>query len=151
MLVKVDRASMANGLEVRPPFLDHELVEWAARLPTDKKIQGFEGKAILKSVLEPMLPREVLYRPKQGFSVPLSAWLRGEFDGRIRDLVADSPLSNSGLFDTGFLRRLADEHRSGRRDHSRTLWALVMFDAFLRRPWAETTPTAGGAPRRAVA
>ena len=84
MLVKVDRASMAHGLEVRAPLLDHHLVEWAAGLPTRFKLNGFEGKAILKKALEPHVPHELLYRPKQGFSLPLAPWLRGNSSHGLR-------------------------------------------------------------------
>lgn len=136
MLTKVDRASMANSLEVRAPFLDHRLVEWAAGLAVADKVVGVSGKVLLKKALEPLLPREVLYRPKQGFSLPLAAWLRGDLAERLEELARPSaPLLGTGLFAPAGLRRLIDEHRSGRRDHARPLWALLMFDAFLRRPW----------------
>ena len=137
MLTKVDRASMANSLEVRTPLLDHPLVEWAARLRPEMKIRGMEGKYILKKAVEPLLPHDLLYRPKQGFSLPLKSWLRTDLAGHVEDIVTDSTLTDSGLFDGAFLRRLAAEHRSGRSDHSRALWSLVMFDAFLRRPWLD--------------
>jgi asparagine synthase (glutamine-hydrolysing) len=141
MLTKVDRASMANSLEVRTPLLDHRLVEWAAGLPLHLKIRGTGGKYLLKKAVEPLLPHDLLYRPKQGFSVPLRSWLRNELAGHVEALVSASKLTDCGLFDGGFLRRLATEHRSGRVDHGRTLWALIMFDAFLRRPWLESRAT----------
>ena len=77
ILTKVDRASMANSLEVRVPLLDHTLVEWAARLPSDLKLHGREGKYVFKDALEPYVSKEILYRPKQGFAVPLATWFRG--------------------------------------------------------------------------
>ena len=84
ILTKVDRASMAHSLEVRTPFLDYELVEWASSLPSDVKLRGSEGKHVLKRALEPVLPREVLYRDKMGFAVPLDTWFRGSLRGHIR-------------------------------------------------------------------
>lgn len=137
MLTKIDRASMANGLEVRAPFLDHGFVEWAAGLPARARIDGMEGKALLKKTMEAYLPREVLYRPKQGFGMPLAGWLRGAMADRVYALLKPGPLQDTGILDPKTLRRLVDEHMAGRRDHARVLWAVVMFDAFLRRPWAE--------------
>ena len=99
MLVKTDRASMANGLELRPPLLDHELVEWAAGLPAALKLRGGEGKAILKKAFEPLVPHDLLYRPKQGFSMPLASWLRGGLAGPLRRRLEGSALAESGHLD----------------------------------------------------
>jgi len=138
MLVKVDRAAMANSLEVRPPLLDPDLVQWAIGLPDRLKVNGFEGKWLLKRTLEPMLPRELLYRTKQGFSMPLAGWLRGGLEPRIESLVAgQGRLATSGLFDMGYVGRLATDHRAGRADNSQVLWALIMFEAFLAKPWTQ--------------
>lgn len=132
MLTKVDRASMANGLEVRAPLLDHRLVEWAATLPAGAKIAGLTGKVVLKRALEPLLPRDILYRPKQGFSPPLGRWLREGLGERLSSLAEGSPLAESGLFDRATITSLIASHRAGRADHGRALWALLMFDGFLR-------------------
>src|SRR5262249_11239833 len=132
MLVKVDRASMANSLEVRTPFLDHELIEWAATLPVDLKIRGNTGKYLLKKALETQLPAQILYRSKQGFSPPLRRWLAGNLRHRLREAINGPLLRDSGIFDRTFLQRLVAQHSSGLHDHSHILWALVMFDAFLR-------------------
>lgn len=134
MLTKVDRASMAHGLEVRPPLLDHELVAWAMGLPASRKITGMTGKAILKQALEPLLPHDLLYRPKMGFSIPLSDWLRGDLADACQTLATGSTLAATGLFDPATLTRWVSEHRRGARDHGRALWALIMFEAFLRGP-----------------
>jgi asparagine synthase (glutamine-hydrolysing) len=128
---KVDRASMAHSLEVRGPFLDYTLIEWAATLPTSSKLRGLEGKAVLKKALEPLLPREVLYRDKMGFAVPLDLWFRGSLVERMTSSLAGSTLARSGLFDAEQLRKIGAEHRSGHRDHSAVLWALLMFEGFL--------------------
>jgi len=133
MLTKVDRASMAVSLEVRVPMLDHTLVEWATRLPSSLKLNGGEQKYILKRALEPHVPAELLYRPKSGFSIPLADWFRGPLLERIRAAVDGSVLRDSGLFDVAALRERVDAHASGRRDHAQLLWAVWMFESFLRR------------------
>ena len=133
ILTKVDRASMAHYLEVRVPLLDHELVEWAARLPPSLKLRRREGKYILKRALESRLPHDVLYRPKMGFAVPLARWFRGPLAERVRKGVLESHLADSGIFDMGSLRRMVDAHGSGVNDYSGPLWSLLMFEAFLRK------------------
>jgi asparagine synthase (glutamine-hydrolysing) len=132
ILTKVDRASMARSLEVRVPLLDHDLVQWLATLPSSLKLRGREGKYIFKKALEPYLPREILYRPKMGFAVPLKNWFRGPLRDRIRQVVAKGDLVDTGMFDVGYLRTLVDQHQSGTSDHSSALWSLMMFDSFLR-------------------
>ena len=146
ILVKTDRASMANSLEVRVPMLDHKFVEWAAALPEALRVHGQEKKFLLKKALEPYVPRHLLYRPKQGFSMPLAKWLRGPLAQRLRGAMAGQAMADSGLFDLPALARLAEEHIAGARDHSATLWNVLVFDAFLRREaGAVTTPTRAAA------
>jgi asparagine synthase (glutamine-hydrolysing) len=133
ILTKVDRASMAHSLEVRVPFLDHEFVEWVAGLPASVKLRGGEGKFLLKKALEPVLPREILYRRKMGFAVPLERWFREPLAARVRSLP-DSPwLRESGVFDEQGLRTITSQHLQGRRNYSPLIWALLMFEGFLRR------------------
>jgi asparagine synthase (glutamine-hydrolysing) len=129
---KVDRASMAHSLEVREPLMDHPLVEWLATLPSSLKVRGREGKYIFKRAMEPHLPEEVLYRPKMGFAVPLAGWFRGPLRERVRESVLGQRLLDTGIFNPGQLRSIVEAHQSGARDHSAPLWALVMFDGFLR-------------------
>jgi asparagine synthase (glutamine-hydrolysing) len=142
---KVDRASMAHSLEVREPMMDHELVEWAARLPSELKLKGAEGKHVLKRALEPALPSEVLYRTKMGFAVPLARWFRGPLRQRVRDSLLGSRLLDSGYFDAACVQRLIDEHQSGVRDHATPLWTLLMFDAFLAQQPSQSVRTSGPA------
>jgi asparagine synthase (glutamine-hydrolysing) len=130
---KVDRASMAHSLEVREPLMDHELVEWLATLPSGLKIRGGEGKYVFKKAFEPLLPHDVLYRPKMGFSVPLASWLRGPLAQRMQESVLSQRMLASGYFDTGTLQGMVQQHLAGQYDHSTTLWMLIMFDAFLRQ------------------
>jgi asparagine synthase (glutamine-hydrolysing) len=141
---KVDRASMAHSLEVREPLMDHNLVEWLASLPSSLKIRGGETKFLLKKANEPYLPRDVLYRPKMGFAVPLARWFRGPLRQRLRERVIGNTLIGTGFFDRDVLRELVDDHLSGARDHSTPLWTLLMFDAFLRNV-LDTKATPAGA------
>jgi asparagine synthase (glutamine-hydrolysing) len=129
---KVDRASMAHALEVREPLMDHPLVEWVATLPSTLKLQGGEGKWMLKKAMEPHLPQEILYRPKMGFAVPLARWFRGPLRQRVRSALLDGALSSTGFFQRDYLEHLVDAHVAGRRDYSAPLWTLLMFEAFLR-------------------
>ena len=145
---KVDRASMAHSLEVREPLMDHELVEWLATLPSSLKIRGQEGKYLLKKAMEPLLPHDVLYRPKMGFAVPLARWFRGPLKQRVRDAVLGSRLADTGWFNPAYLKHLVEAHQSGVRDYSAPLWTLLMFEAFLRNV---LDATAAAPPRTALA
>jgi asparagine synthase (glutamine-hydrolysing) len=129
---KVDRASMAHSLEVREPLMDHELIEWLATLPRELKVQGTEGKVLLKKAMEAHLPHEIMYRPKMGFSVPLARWFRGPLRERVRGAVLGDTLASTSIFERKVLEQLLDEHQRGTRDHSSPLWTLLMFESFLR-------------------
>lgn len=152
---KVDRASMAHSLEVREPLMDHELVEWLATLPSSLKIRGQEGKYLLKKAMEPQLPQDILYRPKMGFAVPLARWFRGPLRERVRQAVLGPRLAATGCFDADYLAHLVDAHQSGARDYSAPLWALLMFEAFLRQvldaaPEAATREDSGSSAENAA-
>ena len=98
ILTKVDRASMANSLEVRAPILDHKFMELAARIPSSLKLRGRVGKYIFKKTLEPLLPQSTLTRPKMGFAVPLAKWFRGPLKGHLRVSVLGANIADTGLF-----------------------------------------------------
>lgn len=132
ILTKVDRASMAHALEVRVPILDHPFVEWASGLDPRFKLNGREGKYLFKKSMESYLPRDVLYRQKMGFAVPISSWFRGPLKTRVREAILGPRLEQTGLFAREHLVRLVDEHQSGVREHSAALWSLLMFESFLR-------------------
>jgi asparagine synthase (glutamine-hydrolysing) len=132
ILTKVDRASMANSLEVRAPLLDHQFVEWAATLPAKLKLHGQVSKYILKRALEPLLPRKILYRPKQGFSMPIARWFRGPLRAKLRGAIESPMLQDTGYFQENELARLVDAHEQGRQDHSAILWLVLVFETFLR-------------------
>jgi len=132
ILTKVDRASMAHSLEVRVPLLDHELIEWIAKLPPDLKLHKKEGKYLFKKGLEPYLPNDILYRPKMGFGVPLASWFRGPLKDQVQESLLGETMQGCGLFDQQFLKKLVDQHQSGVRDNSTSMWSLLMFDSFLQ-------------------
>ena len=127
ILHKVDRASMAHSLEVRVPLLDHELVEWMSGLKPEWKLAGGDGKHLFKRSLKPYLPEEIMYRPKQGFSIPLAEWFRGPLREKYQREVLGETMADSGLFNTDYLRQLQQQHDSGRHDHSVVMWELLMF------------------------
>jgi len=148
---KVDRASMAHALEVREPLMDHPLVEWAASLPSSLKVRSGEGKWVLKKAMEPHLPHDIMYRPKMGFAVPLVRWFRGPLRQRVRSALLEGHLQGTGIFESRYLEHLVDAHESGRRDYSGPLWALMMFEAFLRHTeGAAEVRRAVAAPREAA-
>ncbi|MDE2181812.1 MAG: amidotransferase 1, exosortase A system-associated [Alphaproteobacteria bacterium] len=132
ILTKVDRTAMANSLEVRVPMLDPGFVEWSMGLPRSLKLAGGEGKVVLKRALEPLVPHDVLYRRKQGFSVPLASWFRGSLGEAFARQLASGAEGLGEHFDLKLVKRLCDSHRQGWADHSRTLWLLWMFQGFLR-------------------
>jgi asparagine synthase (glutamine-hydrolysing) len=149
---KVDRSSMAHSLEVREPLMDHELVEWVSALPSGLKVRGRTGKYLLKKAMEPFLPRDVIYRPKMGFSIPVADWLRGPLRPKLLEAVRGEVLADTEMFDRRYLNELVERHLSGARDYSAPLWSLLMFDAFLRNVEAcESAPVHIPPPVAAVA
>jgi asparagine synthase (glutamine-hydrolysing) len=124
---------MAVSLEAREPLLDHRLIEFAAALPENLRIRRGQGKWLLKHAMERYLPQEVLYRPKQGFVTPISQWLRGPLAGEARAIGRGAALARTGWLDGHRISELAEAHISGRSDHSRLLWQLLMLDRSLRQ------------------
>ena len=131
MLTKVDRASMSTGLEVRVPFLDHRVVEWAWALPLSAKVQGGHGKQIVREVLHRHVPAALVDRPKMGFDPPLGAWLRGPLRPWAEELLGADRLRRDGWLDAAIVRRHWDEHRAGSRNWDYRLWSVLMFNAWL--------------------
>ncbi len=129
ILAKVDRASMAVSLEVRAPMLDHHFLELTAKIPSSLKLRGTSGKHIFKKAMAGILPHDILYRPKQGFAVPLARWFRRE----LRDLAHDAIFSrDDGILDQTYLKKLWNEHQNGTYDRSSHLWSVLMY-----REWRE--------------
>ena len=133
ILTKVDRTSMASGLEAREPLLDHRLIEFAARLPVSMRVRRGEGKWLMKRAMRRYLPDSILHRRKMGFVTPVSAWFRGALAEEARSIATGSALAETGLFDMKRLAELVEQHQSGRWDHGRTLWQLLMLDRSLTR------------------
>src|SRR5579859_938206 len=133
LLVKIDRASMACSLELRTPFLDHRLMEFAAGLPASLKVRRFELKYLLKRAVEKWLPHKIVYRQKRGFSVPISRWMRKELRPWLDETLDEDKLKREGLFNAPFVRRLLEEHWAGRADHRKTLWTLFNFQLWFDR------------------
>jgi asparagine synthase (glutamine-hydrolysing) len=128
ILTKVDRTSMAVGLEAREPLLDHRLIEFAATLPEAMRVRGGQGKWLMKRTMRRFLPDEILYRPKQGFVTPIAQWFRGPLAQLARDICASARLTRTGWFDSRRLTGLVDAHLSGTSDNSRLLWQLFMLE-----------------------
>jgi asparagine synthase (glutamine-hydrolysing) len=133
ILCKVDRSAMATSLETRVPFLDHRVVELAWQLPLSMKIRGKEGKWILREVLYKHVPRELIDRPKAGFAIPVGEWLRGPLREWAEDLLAETRLQSEGYFHPTPIRIKWLEHLSGRRDHTPSLWSVLMFQVWLKQ------------------
>ncbi len=145
MLTKADRMGMAFGLEARVPFLDHHLVEWAFHLPDNHKFRGFQGKYVVKKAMEKYLPKNILYRPKHGYSVPLRLWMREQLQEMTRDLLSSQRMRDRGLFDQKVVQDMMTSHFRGDADHSTKLFALIVlelwFQQYVDRPitaWQES-------------
>jgi asparagine synthase (glutamine-hydrolysing) len=123
-----DKASMAHGIEVRVPLLDPDLVAFAATLPPSLKQRGREGKALFKRAMEPLLPHDVIYRPKTGFGVPLRRWLTNELREMVRDTLSESALRRRGWFDPGRVRSLIEANEAGRVDASYLIFGLLCLE-----------------------
>ncbi len=131
ILTKVDRASMAHSLEVRVPILDHKFVEWASGIDSSLKLSGGNGKYIFKKAMEKYLPDNILHRKKMGFSVPIGKWLRHELRHELDVLTNNSKISELGIFNMNYVKKIVNQHTSGVRDHDMTLWSLLVFEKFL--------------------
>jgi asparagine synthase (glutamine-hydrolysing) len=132
-LVKTDRASMAQSLEVRVPFLDEAVASFAFSTPVKHKIRGTQKKALLRAAAAPLLPAEVISGPKRGFSIPAAAWLRGELSGYVQDLLSPARLREQGYFQPEPVGRLLEDHLARRADRSRQLWCLLVFALWLEQ------------------
>lgn len=137
LLVKIDIAAMAHSLETRAPFLQHSVVEFAARIPAHQRVWDGEGKALLKQALEPWLPHECLYRPKVGFRVPVAHFMRELARQQTRDLLLSERFLDRGIVQRDYIRTLLDDHVAGREEHGTRLWSLVMLELWFRT-WVDS-------------
>jgi asparagine synthase (glutamine-hydrolysing) len=132
-LEKADKASMAHSLEVRVPFLDHELVEFAARIPMRYKIRGFNTKYILKKAFESQLPKAILQKHKHGFTPPIEPWFRGKLKDEIKEIIFDPKARSRGLFNYDYIEEIFRQHTEGKASYHRHLWLLVVFELWCQR------------------
>lgn len=133
LLVKVDIASMANSLEARSPFLDHHVIEFAARLPEKMKASGIETKSFLKKLAARLVPKEVIYRRKMGFGVPIGKWFRGEMKDFVCEVLLSERSLHRGIIKPEALKKYVNEHTEARQDHAFRLWALLMLELWFQR------------------
>ena len=138
ILVKVDRASMSTGLEVRAPFLDHRIVEFASRLPLDLKLRNGIGKWLLRQVLYEYVPKTLIDRPKMGFAVPLAEWLRGPLKNWASDLLDQQSLASQGVLNADLVSEKWREHLSGHRNWEHPIWGILMFQSWLAKSKSAT-------------
>jgi len=132
-LIYTDKMSMATGIEVRVPFLDLELVEFAAKIPDKFKQKGRFGKWVLKKAMEPYLPRNIIYRPKAGFGVPLRRWIKYELKDLINEILSEKSVQSRGLFNPRSIKQLILDNESGRCDASYTIFSLLCIEIWCRK------------------
>lgn len=133
VLVKVDRASMMHSLEVRAPFLDTRVVDIANHMPVSHKFKGLERKYALKKLMEGRLPKDIVYRKKKGFGMPVGQWMREGLRPLVEECLGREFLEEIGLFNTAYVEELVEEHMNGRRDNRKQLWTLLVFVLWYRR------------------
>lgn len=133
ILVKVDRASMFNSLEVRAPFLDYQLVDFISTIPVNLKLHGLKTKYILKKLMETRIPREIVYRKKKGFGMPLAKWLENELKPLCFDLLSQGEIIKQGIFNYPYIKSLLEDHFSHRKDNRKLIWTLLIFQLWFNK------------------
>jgi asparagine synthase (glutamine-hydrolysing) len=133
LLVKMDRATMANSLEARSPLLDHQVVEFAAKLPVERKTDGRTTKVLLRAIAKRLMPAAHVDRPKMGFGAPIGDWFRGPLGDRFEEIVLAPDAASRDHLDQSAARALLVAHRSVRAEHDGQLWSLLMFELWARR------------------
>lgn len=133
ILVKVDRMSMATSLEARVPLLDHKIVEFAFSIPEDFKLKGYTTKWFFKKSMEGILPDEIIYRQKEGFSIPIKNWLKNELKDLMFEYLSEKRIKETGIFNYNYVKKMIDEHINNRENHSHRLWTLILFNMWRER------------------
>ena len=133
LLLRGDKLTMANSLEARIPLLDQELVKFAAALPANMKLRGKTRKYLLKKVAARYLPDEIIHRRKQGFPIPIDAWMRNEAKPMVHDLLANDSVARRGLFNPQVVANMLSRHESGTHDYATELWGLMSIEMWMRR------------------
>jgi asparagine synthase (glutamine-hydrolysing) len=133
ILTKVDRASMAYGLEAREPLLDHRIVEFSWQLPMNLKIRNQDQKWILKQILAKYLPKDLIDRPKMGFGVPIDSWIRKDLRELTLDLLSPKKLDSQGFFDSKVVNNRLQQHLSGKQNYQHDLWGVLMFQLWYEK------------------
>ena len=150
ILFKVDRASMSASLEVRVPFLNRDLLDFATQLPLELKLKRLTTKYLLKKSMRGILPDRVINRPKKGFNMPVAEWLTSSLRELLLDMLAKERIVRQGFFDYSYIHQLLDDHFARRRDNRKLLWTLLMFQLWYQRYVEETglreTASTGGPP-----
>jgi asparagine synthase (glutamine-hydrolysing) len=132
LLVKVDIASMAHSLEARSPFVDHKMMEFAAALPLDLKLRGIKTKFLLKHAIKDFIPKEIINRKKMGFGVPIDRWIKKDLKTMVYDVLLDKTASERGYFNIPVVKKLLDDHSSGRTNHCYRIWNLLCLELWHR-------------------
>lgn len=140
ILHKLDRMSMAHALEVRPPYLDHRIVEFAASLPQEYKVRGFTLKYILKELMHGKLPERIIRRKKMGLDIPTHEWFRGPLRPLLHETLSSEALESIGIFDSAFVQRLIRDHLDRRVNAGYHLWGLLNLVIWMKR-WKVQVPT----------
>ena len=133
ILTKVDRASMASSLEARVPFLNKVMLDLMARMPLELKLKGLTRKYVLRESMKGILPNEIIERSKKGFNMPVAKWIKGELKSLVRDVLSESKINREGLFNSGYVNKLLDDHLTNKRDNRKLLWTLLVFELWYDR------------------
>ena len=132
LLLKADKMTMANGLELRVPFLDHKLVEFAATLPAHLKLKGRTGKFLLREAMKNVLPKKIIDRSKKGFPVPTGAWLRDDLKDFVHDTLLATDSACSGYMESRVIEKIVSEHEHGTENRRQEIWTLLVFEIWHR-------------------
>jgi asparagine synthase (glutamine-hydrolysing) len=133
ILQKVDRATMTASLEGREPFLDHNVIEWAAKLPNEFKYNNGEKKFILKEIVHDYIPKELMDRPKMGFAIPIATWLINDLRSLVEDNISESRIKNEGIFNWNYIQSLKNDFFNGKKEFDLKLWYVLMFQMWYKQ------------------